>query len=180
LLFAFAIITANFSIALINFVPALPLDGGRILRAALTERYGYVKAFNTCIIITRILALVLAVLGIILLYATKLNFSVLIISAFLIVNCITEQRGSKLIMMKEILYSRQKLTDNGLEKSGVICIMKDAPARRALKHLTYNKYYIINLIDEDMNVLASVTETKLIEKLIVKGIRIKACEIFAE
>ena len=52
--------------------------------------------------------------------------------------------------------------------------MADSPARKALKILTYNKYYNINVVDEDMNIIGTVTETKLIEKLIDKGIRIDA------
>lgn len=172
------LVTANCAIALINIVPALPLDGGRILRASLTESFGYVKAFNFTMLITKICAVLLCIGGIILLLLTHFNFSILIISAFLITNAVSEQRGSKLIMMREILYSRQKLCDSGIEKTGSVCIMRDTPARKALKFLTYNKYYMIHLIDEDMNVLASITETKLIEGLIHKGIRVKAGEIF--
>lgn len=172
------LITSNCSLAFINIIPALPLDGGRIMRAYLTEKCGYIKAANTVLLLTKIFITVLSVLGIIILYITKFNFSVLIIVSFLIVNCITEQKGSKMIMMREILYSRQKLTDDGIAKTGLISIMENTPAKKALKFLSYNKYYTINLIDENMNILGSMTETKLIEKLIDKGIRSKAKEIF--
>lgn len=176
-LFAFLFIS-NISISLINLFPALPLDGGRILRAYLTEKCGYIKATNITMIFTKITIVALSAIGLFILYKTKFNFSALIISSFLITNFISEQRGSKMIMMREILYSRQKLTDDGIAKTGVISIMENTPAKKALKFLSYNKYYTINLIDENMNILGSMTETKLIERLIDCGIRSKAKEIF--
>ena len=171
-------VTANCAIALINLLPALPLDGGRILRAYLTEKCGYIKASNITILITKICIGLLCVLGLIILYKTKFNFSVLLIASFLITNCISEQRGSKMIMMREILYSRQKLAQEGVAKTGIISIMENTPAKKVLKFLSYNKYYTITMIDENMNILASMTETKLIESLIDFGIGVKAKEIF--
>lgn len=170
-------VTANTAIALINIIPALPLDGGRILKAVLTERWGYVKAFNFTLKITKICAVIMSVVGVVLLFYTKFNFSLILIGAFLIVNTITEQRGSTHIMMTEILRSREKLSNGCAERSGVIAISADEPARKALKLLSYNRYYIINIIDSDMKILGTITETQLIEQLVEKGIRTKAVKM---
>ena len=168
------LIMANLGIALINIIPALPLDGGRIMKAALTIRWGYVKSFNFTMIITKISISIIILTGTIIIIYTKFNFSILLIGAFLVANAISEQRGNKMIMMREILYSRQKLVDCGTERAGVIAIMHNQPARRVLKLLNYNKYYIINIIDDNMKIIGSITETQLIEGLIDKGIRVKA------
>ena len=168
------LIMANIGIALINIIPALPLDGGRVMKAALTLRWGYVKSFNFTMIITKISIVLIIIIGIAVLIYTKFNFSMLLIGAFLVANAISEQRGNKMIMIREILYSRQKLVHCGTERAGVIAIMHNQPARRALKMLNYNKYYIINIIDDNMKIIGSITETQLIEGLIEKGIRVKA------
>ena len=174
------LMAANCGIAAINLFPALPLDGGRVLRAVLTIHYGYIKAFNTAMIVTKVCTVLLLIGGAAMLVITRFNFSLLIISAFLTVNMIAEGRGGKLIMMKEILYSREKIESGGIAKAAVICIMEDAPVRKVLRFLTYNKYCVINIVDGDMNIIESVTETKLIEALIAKGIRIKAWEVMTE
>ncbi|MDR0405689.1 MAG: site-2 protease family protein [Clostridiales bacterium] len=165
---------ANLAIALMNLVPALPLDGGRVLRAALTERWGYVKAFNFTMKITRLCAAALSVAGAALLVYSKFNFSILLISAFLLVNTFAEQRGGTHIMMNEILRSREKLSRGCAERSGVIAISADEPARKALKLLSYNRYYIVNVVDKNMRSIGTMTETELIEKLVGMGIRTKA------
>ena len=55
--------------------------------------------------------------------------------------------------------------------------MENAPAARVLKKLSYNKFYTVNIIDEDMKVRGCVTETALISALMEKGIRIKAAQL---
>lgn len=55
---------ANLIIAAFNLIPALPMDGGRILRALLTRKMDYVKATDTAVTISRGVAIAFAVIGI--------------------------------------------------------------------------------------------------------------------
>jgi stage IV sporulation protein FB len=53
----------NLAIAGFNLIPALPMDGGRILRAALVPALGYVRATDTAVTIARVAAVAFAMLG---------------------------------------------------------------------------------------------------------------------
>ncbi len=174
------LVMLNFGIAVVNVVPALPLDGGRMLKAYLTLQMGYIKAYNLTMTATKITAVLLILGGVALIFVTGFNFSFFMIGAFLIANMVSEQRGKRLILMREILYSRQKLMEVGSKNCGVITIMSEAPARKALKNLTYNKYYTINIVNDNMDIIGAVTETKLIQGLINKGIRIKAADLLTK
>ncbi len=171
------LVTANAALAAMNLVPALPLDGGRVLKACLTERWGYVSAFNFCIRLTRVCAAAAVLTGGALLYLTGFNFSLMIIGAFLIVNTFAEQRSSDHMMMNEIIRSREKLNRGLPQRAEVIAISARDPARNVLKMLGYNKYCFINVVDPDMNVIGTVTETRLIEQLAEKGIKITAAKM---
>ncbi len=53
----------NLVIAGFNLIPALPMDGGRILRAALAYRMDYVKATDLAVTVARVVTIGFVVLG---------------------------------------------------------------------------------------------------------------------
>jgi hypothetical protein len=53
----------NFVIAAFNLIPALPMDGGRILRALLVPRFGHVRATDIAVTFARAAAIGFVVIG---------------------------------------------------------------------------------------------------------------------
>jgi Zn-dependent protease len=53
----------NLIIAGFNLIPALPMDGGRILRAALTRRMDFVRATDVAVTVARVVAIGFAIVG---------------------------------------------------------------------------------------------------------------------
>ena len=53
----------NLVIAGFNLIPALPMDGGRILRALLTRKFDYVRATDISVTVSRVVAIGFGVLG---------------------------------------------------------------------------------------------------------------------
>ncbi|MBP9086950.1 MAG: M50 family metallopeptidase [Kofleriaceae bacterium] len=62
--FAFSVGVANAVIAIFNLLPALPMDGGRILRAVLSRWSNYVTATDRSVSIARVVSVGFVVLGI--------------------------------------------------------------------------------------------------------------------
>jgi Zn-dependent protease len=55
---------ANALIAGFNLIPALPMDGGRILRALLTRKLDYVRATDLAVGVSRVTAIAFAIAGV--------------------------------------------------------------------------------------------------------------------
>lgn len=166
------IIYLNISMAAINLVPALPLDGGRILRAYLTLKLGAIKAYNLSLKISRIPIVAILSLAVYSLIFRSFNFSLLMIGVFLLGNLFTEQCNITKTTLKEVLLYKEKLSDTELNKASVICASSKTPARKIFKLLSYNRYHIIHIIDDNLQITKTVTEGQIIDEIYKKGIRI--------
>lgn len=84
-------VTANLSVALINFIPAYPLDGGRVLSATLSLAMGKKKARVLCSALGLGLGAGLFALFICSLFYT-FNLSLLFFSAFIILGALDRKK----------------------------------------------------------------------------------------
>ncbi len=74
----------NLAIALLNLLPCEPLDGGKILENLLKSRISFAKAEKITLIVSCFTVFPVAVLGFIILFQSRYNFSLLFISFYLI------------------------------------------------------------------------------------------------
>ena len=165
------IIANNVVMGAFNLLPALPLDGGRIMRALLVKRYGHIRSTTIAFKITRIVSVVIGLFGIFVLVLTKFNFSFLIIGAFLVANITEEKKRANSIIMKDILYSRKKLA-KGVSASAVVVADVRERVINVISKLSYDRYYIVYVADTKGEILKAVTETEIIEKTAVYGTNI--------
>ncbi|HEX2570034.1 MAG TPA: M50 family metallopeptidase [Polyangia bacterium] len=68
----------NLVIGLFNLLPALPMDGGRILRALLSYRMGHLRATRSSVTLARGIAVALGVLGLMTLHLQLVLLAVLL------------------------------------------------------------------------------------------------------
>ncbi len=172
-------IAVNLSMAVLNLFPCLPLDGGRILRCLLTLGSNAISAYRITLTVSRVLAAVLFGLGILFLLTASFQFSLLMIGAFLLGNLLTEQKQITLQMLRELLYYRKKADTDRLNKTLMLTADQNLPARHLLRKLSYHRYLLITVIDEQQHILKTLTETQVLEALFRQGIRTKLGEIKA-
>ena len=99
-LYAFTdvVVQTNFSMALVNFIPAYPLDGGRILRAIISKRRSEKLADRVCSILGIVLASIMLVLFIIA-STNQINLSLLFFALFCFVGAIAKPKGVKYVRL---------------------------------------------------------------------------------
>jgi len=87
---------ANFSMALVNFLPIFPLDGGRVLWAFLSMKIGEKKAETTCKVVGAIFSVLLVTAFVLTLFFEP-NFSLLLFSLFVVSGAFGRARKNKYV-----------------------------------------------------------------------------------
>ncbi len=95
----------NLSLALFNLLPALPLDGGRILRSLLALSKSYLEATRTAATVSKILAFALGLLGLF-----SGNLFMLLIAFFIFMAASAEAEQAVLNRTLEGLWVRDLMT----------------------------------------------------------------------
>ena len=167
---------ANLSMGLFNLLPAYPLDGGRVLRAYLSIKYGYIKSYRFVLILSKIIAVIIAITGILILWITRFNFFILLTGCFLYFNLLTEKNYSYYYVMREISEYKQK--NRSIEKMPIIniAVSPEFYLRKIISDLSFTRYYIFSVIYEGKKI-AEFTESELIEAILNSGSGIKIKDI---
>ncbi|MGI6412962.1 MAG: site-2 protease family protein [Syntrophomonadaceae bacterium] len=168
----------NLLLGVFNLFPAIPLDGGHILRAILAKTFGYKKAVRCSSVIGRLIAACLAVYGICFFGPNISGANYLFIGGFLFWGAYREEKYSTYSFLRLIINKKQDLKKQGVLPSRVLVSTDECLVRTVLNQVGSSYYIVIIVLNEEFQVTDTLSETELIECLLEKGpgARIKDCK----
>ena len=159
----------NLFLGLFNLLPALPLDGGRMLRSWLSPRMGFRKSTRLAAFMG--MAFAVAIIGHGFYYAVGVwqMAQEILVGSVLFWFAVRESRFLGYSFVRYLIHKKSELNRLGLLESRQVVSTWDTPIRSLLKD-TRPKYYLIVLALDDAHRVAGVyTEAQLIECFIEKG-----------
>lgn len=158
-------ITTNAYLALFNMVPAFPLDGGRILLELLAGRIGMLAAGRLARRLAFMLALLIMLVGVLLLYGSVYNFSLIIIGAYIIVLWKNSRMESALMNIKQIIYRRSRLLKRGIYPARDLVVVKSTRLDETMKNMDFDSYHMVHVLDENLRLLRVFTENEIMDAI---------------
>jgi len=151
-------VTANFFTALFNLIPVFPLDGGRILLAALSGKIKAARAIRIVRIAGVILSAVFCAL-----FAGSLffgvNFTLITIAVFFFLSAALFKSGDGYMRIFGRSF-RKSLLKNGLKVTELMFPEGIAPVR-VMSAFKPDRYFRVTFTDENLTPLFTLTETEI-------------------
>nr|MDD6336675.1 M50 family metallopeptidase [bacterium] len=152
-----AIISTNMSLACFNLLPALPLDGGRVLRALLTGPMGFQKATRLASCIGVAIGLGVLGLGVIGAIRGIWNIMLLGVGAFLTVAALREGRQAAYALGKTLVQNRRHLA-RGPVRVRTLAARSDSPLGEVARGMVPGEYHVVSVLDAHLRMMGTLDE----------------------
>lgn len=167
----------NLFLGVFNLLPALPLDGGRILRAYLSTRMGYKRATSYCAWSGKIIAGLIGAFGGYLVYRQQSGANYILIAIILFWAARREGQLLSYAFMRYLVNKKSELASKGFLTSRQVVSLEDALVKGILEATRPSYYTVVLVLDQEHRPLGLHSEAELIECLFNKGplARLKDC-----
>ena len=158
---------SSLAIALVNFLPAYPLDGGRILKGVLENAFSKSNPQNTqttaraekiCRLITFLFSAVFIAAFLALLFKKTLNISLLAFGGFLFFGAVGNQN-------KQATYDKMDFSCKDALRRGVelkrVAVLASCPIKNVLRYVTRGTYLVLEVYDEAETHLFDLPQNEL-------------------
>ena len=133
---------SNFYMLFINLLPVMPLDGGRIILSVLKMEIGEKKAQKMLNYISVPVVCALAIFGVVLLFKSKMNASLLLASLFMCNNIkIIGNKSMDIVSMYDMKFD--------CDTARVYYMNADMTVKEAIKRLPFEELCIVFVVSED-------------------------------
>ena len=165
-------IASNVILAGFNMLPALPLDGGRILRSLLVDRLGFTRATNVVIRASKIIGLAMIIGGAVGFAFGVINLNSCFIGLLILVSSGKTSHEDELMNSGavEILRRRVKLDNVKVIPSATFAVGADLSLQDVIKQITGSDFAIVNVMSKDSQLMGTLTESQLLEAAAEKGL----------
>lgn len=159
----------NLVLGFMNFIPAYPLDGAKILRAVLSKFFMYKKAHKISIVISFIISTIFTVLGALLIFINIISVNILIVGVFMIYTTYTTKERTMYIVLDQIISKTKRFKETKYIENKDISVHYKEDFITLLSMVERNKFNTFYVLNDKMEYLYEVREDEVVEILKNEG-----------
>ncbi len=159
------LVRVNLGLFLMNLIPCLPLDGGRLLRAQLALSSGYVQASKSIAkwgLLAGGALTAAALWGVI---AGRDWQPFLVVGALVIWGAVDEKRSAGTQNIMDVLTRSDRLVQRKALAVQEIMVSSETTVSEVVRRFRPSKYHVVLVANKAMRVLGRVTETQILEAM---------------
>jgi len=162
-------ININLVLGVFNLCPALPMDGGRILRALLSKFIGYKKATQRAAALGKLIAVTFILIGFYQIYFQHSGANYTVVGILLFWAARREGQMLAYAFMRYLVNKKGELSKHGVLPAQQIISREDTLIKKILESTRPSYYLIVMAVDEADHLVGMRSEAELIECFFEKG-----------
>ncbi len=159
----------NFALFLFNLVPALPLDGGRIMRNIIIMRTSYKKATKILINTGKLLAIGLVLFNIYLIINNEITAAYIITAIFIFFGALKEEKNCSYVYLLNRNNKKEKKLKRKNYKKRLLIGSKGTYLKDIIEQFSPGNICEISVYDEKKSVFIILSEADIINAFLSKG-----------
>jgi len=163
------LVETNIAIGLFNLLPGIPLDGGRILRAALVPTLGTVGASRLASAVGRVLGLCILMAGGIMAYAGHCNVLLPVLGGFLVFAASREARAVSWVRVRDTLRKKREFLAAGTMSVNLLAVHEKACLKDVVRHFVPGKLNVVLVFDTELVIRTLACELDVLKAMSEHG-----------
>jgi stage IV sporulation protein FB len=153
------------ALLLFNLLPALPLDGGRVVKALLTPFLGLTRSTRLLSLLGMMMASALLALGLVSLFYGVLNVTLFFTGAYLFYAAAAAREGVVAQMVYRMSQRAQRLQRAGSLPVQWLAVSQELPISQLPSRLSSSHYHMLLVVGNCLEPEAILPESELIDAL---------------
>ncbi len=164
-----AFFRSNVMLAAMNLLPALPLDGGRILASVLSISMPPLRATRLTSILGICVGSLLLGVGIYMAATGNFNPTILLMSSFMLYASIRHFKNAAYMFLKNTTGKRDAIRRRTTVDVKNLAVHKSRTMGEVLPDLDTRKYNMVYVLDDDLRVIGRLSESELLRGVVKEG-----------
>lgn len=172
-------VETNALLAGFNLLPALPLDGGRIVRAYLARSAGYSAASVILAGCGKVVGAAMVALFVALAWLGRVYPALPALGALVFIGARGERVAARFTLLRRAIRKREELAASGMMPVEQLIAVDTTAAGKVLRGFLPGRYHVIALVDANLAPAGSLTEPQFLDGLIALGADATLADILA-
>lgn len=155
----------NLTLGIFNLIPAMPLDGSKLLKSILSVKMLYKKSHSITVYASYVFSVIFIGFFFLSVYLHKMNICFILVAIMIAIESHKEKGRVMYIIMGDVVKKKTKFLKNKYMINRMVSVYCKESLLNLLGYTNKNRYHIFYILNDNMDVIGKISEGEVVEVL---------------